>query len=120
MDWLQPPFRQGFTRARGTATQIVCTGKTITDALANGNSVSMISTDLSKAFDSINHKALIKKLQDKDVPTNITKIIENYLADTQLKGRFRTTETEEKPILHGMLQGSILGPLAFNLYVHDI
>lgn len=55
-DRLQPPFQHGFTRARGTGTQILRTGKFITDALDAKDSVAMVLTDLSKAFDSINHR----------------------------------------------------------------
>ena len=75
---LIPEYQHGFTIARGTGTQILRTGKVITDALAAGNSVAMISTDLSKAFDSINHGALSKKLLDTNVDNNIIKLIENY------------------------------------------
>ncbi|KAG7296358.1 hypothetical protein JYU34_021497 [Plutella xylostella] len=119
-DRLQPPFQHGFTKNRGTGTQILRTGKFITDALAAKDSVAMVSTDLSKAFDSINHEGLTKKLQTADVPNNIIKLIENYLSGRKTYGRFRTTNGEEKPVPHGVPQGSILGPIIFILYVHDV
>ncbi|GBP32539.1 RNA-directed DNA polymerase from mobile element jockey [Eumeta japonica] len=80
---LQPRFQYGFTKAKGTATKILRTSKIITYSLANGDSVSIISSDLSKDFDSIDHKGLIKKLQDKNVSndsySHSTRITSAYL-----------------------------------------
>lgn len=76
----------------------------------------MILTDLSKALDSINHEGLTKKLQTADVPNNIIKLIENYLSGRKTYGRFRTANGDEKPVLDGVPQGSILGPIILNLY----
>lgn len=117
---LIPDYQHGFMRHRGTGTQILRTSKYICDALEEGHSVAMISTDLSKAFDSINHRGLTSKLVGKDIANNVIKIIENYLMNRKIRGRFRTTIGEEVQVPHGVPQGSILGPLIFNLYVHDI
>ena len=120
---LIPHYQHGFISQRGTGTQILRTTKFITDALEsrpNSGSVAMISTDLSKAFDSINHERLTHKLLEADIPCNMVKLIEGYLADRHITGRFRTTIGTSMRVPHGVPQGSILGPLIFNLYVHDI
>ncbi|GBP48178.1 hypothetical protein EVAR_27564_1 [Eumeta japonica] len=86
------------------------TGKFVIDALNKDDGVSMISTDLSKAFNSINHEGLVKKLQNADVPKNVIKIIDNYLSYRILREKFHITKRAEKPIPHGVPQGFFLGP----------
>ncbi|GBP66551.1 Monocarboxylate transporter 14 [Eumeta japonica] len=87
---------------RGTDTQILRAVKFITDALEAKESVAMVSTDLLKAFDSINPEGLMKKLQSADVSNNIIKLVENYLSDRKTYGRFRTTNGDKKSAPHGV------------------
>lgn len=72
---LIPDYQHGFMRRRGTGTQILRTSKYISDALEEGHSVAMISTDLSKAFDTINRRGVTFKLIEKDIQSNAIKII---------------------------------------------
>lgn len=117
---LIPEYQHGFTRKRGTGTQILRTVSKITRELEDGNSVAMISTDLSKAFDSINHKALVYKLHVAGIKNSVIRMIYHYLTDRNIQGRFRTTVGAKTSVPHGVPQGSILGPLLFNLYMSDI
>ncbi|GBP16307.1 RNA-directed DNA polymerase from mobile element jockey [Eumeta japonica] len=119
-DRLQPLFQHGFIRNRETGTQILRTGKFITDTLEAKESVTMVSMDLWKAFDFINHEGLMKKLQTADIPNKIIKVKKNYLSSCKTYGCFRTNNGDEKSVPQGVSQVSSLGPVTFNLYVHDI
>ena len=89
----------------------------IFDARNNSKHGMAVFLDLSKAFDTINHKILIKKLQHYGIPH---KWFEEYL-----KGRKHITNVEgefssEKEIDHGVIQGATLGPLLYLIYFTDI
>ena len=75
--------------------------------------------DYSKAFDAIDHLILFKKLQNMNFTKNTIKIICNYLIE-----RYQYVQVEDKrstllPMFFGVPQGSLLGPVLFNLHVTE-
>ena len=79
-----------------------------------------IFIDLSKAFDTVDHKILTKKLELYGIKNNNLNFFKSYLSDRKQGVSFNNTHSQLKPIVCGVPQGSILGPLLFLIYVNDL
>ena len=77
-------------------------------------------TDLSKAFDCINHELLIAKLDAYGFDHASLAYIYSYLTDRRHRTKVNNYFSSWADIHAGIPQGSILGPLLFNIYVNDI
>ena len=80
----------------------------------------MLMTDLSKAFDCIRHDLLIAKLHAYGMDLRSLHYIYDYLSDRKQRVRINNVFSEWKDIKFGVPQGSILGPLFFNIYLIDL
>ena len=88
--------------------------------LDNNFVVGAVLTDLSKAFDCIPHDLLIAKLAAYGLSEEALMYILSYLSNRKQCVRINDTYSEFENIIMGVPQGSILGPLLFNLSIKDL
>ena len=80
----------------------------------------MLLTDLSKAFDCLNHELLIAKLNAYGFNLNALNLIHSNLFDRVQRVRIQAKYSCWSDVITGVPQGSILGPLFFNIYLSNI
>ena len=110
----------GFQKNKSTEHAISSIFSNITNALVNKKSSYCIFLDFAKAFDTVNHKILVDKLEYYGVHGKTLELFDNYLSDRTQIVEVNGHISEKGTIKHGVPQGSILGPLLFLLYINDI
>ena len=94
--------------------------KKINKVLSSGKIMVGVTLDFSKAFDTIQHLILLKKLFAYRIRGNILKLIESYQANRQQFVTINNSNSTPKTITCEVQQGSILEPLFFLLCINGL
>ena len=113
-------YQYGFRHSHSTQQAIITLIDRISKSLDKGDIAIIILLDLKKAFDTVDHRILLRKLYAYGIRGTLLKWFESYLTGRTQYVAFNGTNSDTHYVKCGVPQGSILGPLLFILYMNDI
>ena len=92
----------------------------ISECFSNNNALLTICLDMNNAFDTLNHKILLFKVDKYGFRGHLNNCFCSYLRDRTQTVCLNNSYSQPRLIMHGVSHGSILGPLLFLIYVNDV
>lgn len=110
----------GFLKGKSASDLLTILSHKWNKALDNNMETRAIALDIAGAFDSVWHKGLLTKMKSLGIAGDLLNLFQDYLSDRDLVVTMNGQESTHFPIKAGVPQGSILGPILWNIYINDL